>query len=193
MAWLTNRQAKRPTTVALTLTGRTRRRTTFVFTVIAGILMIASTAWACTVYKGKFTLTQGTTSLTNYGNNSGMDFCPKTTEKTMTLSSSTFTLEASPTTNDTSILASCRSQLSDDTDSSAYQIKTEVATAQGAINDCMNGPVMNGGGNVTVSSGSTGPVSLNGSDLPVGHTAICITGPNHGINQGNGMVIAQVA
>lgn len=180
--------------MALTLTGRTRRRTTFVFTVIAGILMIASTAFACTVFKGKFTLTQGTTSLTNYGNNSSMDFCPQTTEKTMTLSrSSTFTLEASPTTNDTSILATCRSQLSDDTDSSAYQIKTEVATAQGTINDCMDGTVMNGGNNVTVSSGSTGPVSLNGSDLPVGDTAICITGPNHGFSQGNGMVIAQVA
>lgn len=54
-----------------------RKGILFSFAIIAVVLGLSSTAWACTVFKGKMTLkgNAASTSSTIYGNNTGMGHC----------------------------------------------------------------------------------------------------------------------
>lgn len=56
-----------------------RKPVVLAFGVIAGVLLMTSTAFACTVFKGRFTVTPsapgGSGSVTAVGNNSGMGYC----------------------------------------------------------------------------------------------------------------------
>lgn len=76
------------------------------FLVVAGLLVLASAAWACTTYLGVQTLSQsGQTSRTNTGDNdtSSTRFCDDAAGQTMTLQDATasFTVSWASTTSGT--------------------------------------------------------------------------------------------
>lgn len=66
----------------MTLSMNARKKLTFGFAVAAVVLLLSSTAWACTVWKGKMTVTVNDTrtgtggTVNGWGANSGMQNCP---------------------------------------------------------------------------------------------------------------------
>jgi hypothetical protein len=63
-------------------TGRTRKLSTGAATVVAIIMVLASGAYACTVFRGKMTVTGGGGSTFATGNNSGMGWCIRPQDNT---------------------------------------------------------------------------------------------------------------
>lgn len=128
---------------------------------VAAVLMLASAAFACTVFKGQFSLSQGGVTKTNVGSNNGMSFCPNTTVNTMDLTAAdSFTVSVAPRTSNP-----CRASLT----KTLYDIKHSNSTL---VSDCMNGT--NVAEDLSVSSGSGSQVVAGGQLLLTDDT-VCIT------------------
>ncbi len=99
-----------------------------VFSVAASLLLLVSAAYACTTFRGTFTLTQNGVSKTNFGSDEGMTFCDGATGETMSLSRTGGDITASGGPSS----GNCPSQLAERSD---YNIRKEGTLGA----DCMNG------------------------------------------------------
>lgn len=152
-----------------------RRRLVFAASTVAVTLLLASAAFACTIFKGtmKVTAPNGS-SVTAVGNNSGMAHCSVSGTATVPTGNATLNIQISPT------VGACASQLSNGTydifwlNAEAY---TKVPTRRYVI-DCMGSPPGTKVGTVTVTSGS-GSANVNVNSLvansPVGESAVCVS------------------
>jgi hypothetical protein len=149
--------------------GRNGRRAAFGFGLIAVTLATASLAFACTVFKGTFTVTPdsgGGSAVTATGDNRGMAYCTGGAPATATLpSGGGFTASVAPSTG------SCASQLS----TGLYTVTWSKGTGTPTSNDCMNLSANQLGTLVVTSTGSaSGHYSLG---QPSGDYQVCVSDP----------------
>lgn len=114
----------------------TRRGVSFAFTVAAIVIALASVAYACTTYKGRFTVSGGTgytpQTAVAKGGNTGMSFC--TTAPTATFTGSNrpaFYANVAPSTSCTA------SQLPDSPSLAPYNVTYQPGPM--STGDCMSG------------------------------------------------------
>lgn len=143
--------------------------------VLASVIGVASLAFACTTFKGTFTVAQGTTSKTNTGNNTGMGFCGGAAGETISLSrtGTGITVSGGPSTG------SCASRLSNSDDVGNYTIKRSTA------GDCMNGTAI--GSSFTIGDAGTFSRSITANSFNTTDIKVCIA--SEGNAQGNEMSI----
>ncbi|MDP9403179.1 MAG: hypothetical protein M3P85_07545 [Actinomycetota bacterium] len=141
-----------------------RRSVAVAFGTLAAVLMLASAAFACTTFKGEFSLSQGGVTKTNIGSNTNMGFCPNTTVNTMGLTGlDSFTVSVAPTTTNL-----CAASLT----KSVYDIKHANSTL---VRDCMN--ETNFAEDLTVSGGSGSQV-VSAGQLALTDNTVCIADPS---------------
>jgi len=141
------------------------------FGTAATVLMLASAAYACTTFKGQFSLSQGGVTKTNIGSGIGMSFCQNTTVNTMNLTGiNSFTVSVAPRTTNP-----CKTSLT----KPVYDIKHSDSTL---VSDCMNGT--NFLEDLTVVSGS-GSQTVSGGQLLLTDDTVCIASPGNA--EGHGM------
>jgi len=166
-----------------------RKPLAFAFAVIAGVLLLTSAAFACTTFRGRFTVTAiapGSGSVTAVGSNSGMNYCVAPT--------GTASLERDPQTKGGSFTATVApdntcgaSKLTAGLYTVTYRYGPSVNNNNeyfATINDCMNplptktlGPMV-----VDADGKGSGTYELIGPNPP-GDAQICVSDANGG--QGN--------
>lgn len=152
-----------------------RRGLVVAFGTVAAVLMLASAAFACTTFKGEFSLSQGGVTKTNIGSNTNMGFCPNTTVNTMGLTGAdSFTVSVAPTTTDL-----CAASLT----LALYDIKHSDSLR---IADCMNGTQF--AEDLAVVSGS-GSQTVAGGQLALTDDTVCITDATKAEGHGMSVVV----
>ncbi|MDP9403183.1 MAG: hypothetical protein M3P85_07565 [Actinomycetota bacterium] len=145
------------------LSKRTRRELAAMAIAAAATLACSATAFACVVYKGAFTVRQGTTDATNIGANTYMALCsdggPIAIDR---LSSSKVTVETDPFGGDPSCPAS---QLS----AGSYTIRL----AGLLVTDCMAEWTLTGASHLVDSSGH-GRTELDPLVFAPGDNSVCV-------------------
>jgi hypothetical protein len=152
-----------------------RRRMTFATAVVAGVMALASAAFACTVYKGTMIVTDARGN-TSQGTGSGlsMGFCSGTTNTSAADigRGESFTIDVEPFVGSGS-QQSCTNKLNDD----LYDVNYSSSSSTG---DCMSGDP------AAVLIAEDGLQTVNGSDsgnnsfvlpsnAPVGASGICVS------------------
>ncbi len=152
-----------------------RRRMTFATAVVAGVMALASAAFACTVYKGTMIVTDARGN-TSQGTGSGlsMGYCSGTTSTSAAdiAPGESFTIDVQPFVGSGS-QKTCTAKLNDD----LYDVNY---SSTGATGDCMSGDT------AAVLIAEDGLKTVNGSDsgnnsfplpsnAPPGASAICVS------------------
>ncbi len=161
-----------------------RRRTVFLSALVAVVLAMASVASACTVFKGRMTITDNTNSSntsTGIGSNLGMSFCSGGTPNRVEVDDSTgFTVSVAPQSS--LLTATCNASLGTNTYNVNYFATSNTSPGDSAT-DCMNGT--GNGTNLTTISTTNGNGKVNVTGLTtIGDYKICVAGPNSTNNAG---------
>lgn len=167
-----------------------RKPLVFAFGVMAGVLLLTSTAFACTAFRGRFTVTPtapGTGSVTAVGSNSGMNYCAGPTGTATFAAPYDFTAAVTAAAGITGCNGGNGSKLSPGLYTVTYNYGTSVNNNGqyiATINDCMNLSTRQLGSMVVDANGDgSGSYRLPASLNNIGDAQICVSDPTGG--QGN--------